>query len=781
MTTALRALRPAWASRLNLVEWFRAHDRGLAATRRGARTAIVMPAVFAFSSEVIGNPVVATFAAFGAFSMLLLFGLSGPMSYRLRAQAALAAVGAVFICLGTVVSQVTWLAALTMAVVAFAVLFSGVVSSVLAGATTSLLLAFILPVATPAPLSALPERLAGWGIAAAASLAAVALLWPPPVRDPLSEAASTASRALAAQLRSDVAWVLGGRGAPTYDENRATAEQGAAAVAELRRGFLATPYRPTGLTTSARAIVRLVDELTWLNAIVVQSMAHPDGGPVSRSACAVRAAVATVLEQGADLLDTRRGDPTTLRAGVAHLHAALKVMVREATTSLPVYRSAVTRGRVVPVGGQDSEFLTSLDPSFRAQEMSFAVSQIAANVDLAAAAERRSWPDRLLGRDPRGLPPGLSAAHERATAHVEAHSVWLHNSIRGAIGLALAVTTAHLTGVDHSFWVVLGTLSVLRSNALNTGQNALRGLLGTVVGSVIGGALVVLIGTNTDVLWFLLPVAILIAGIAPAIVSFAAGQAAFTLTLVILYNVVQPAGWHLGLVRVEDIALGCAVSLVVGLFVWPRGAAAAMGKALAEAYHDSAQYLAGAVEFALGGRNTASVDPSMPLGEATRAAAAASRLDDTFRSYLAERGAKPLPLAEMTALVTGVAGLRLAADAVLDLWQRAEGRPQGDRAGARRELLDSVESVSGWYVELASSLEGLRGVPEPLEHDKAADGRLVETVRQDLRDDRGRTSATAVRIIWTGDHLDAVRRLQAGVATAARAAARPVPLMTPKT
>ena len=42
--------------------------------------------------------------------------------------------------------------------------------------------------------------------------------------------------------------------------------------------------------------------------------------------------------------------------------------------------------------------------------------------------------------------------------------------------------------------------------------------------------------------------------------------------------------------------------------------------------------------------------------------------------------AKPVPLAAVTGLVTGVVGLRLAGDAVLDLWQRGDAAG-GDRAG----------------------------------------------------------------------------------------------------
>jgi hypothetical protein len=417
------------------------------------------------------------------------------------------------------------------------------------------------------------------------------------------------------------------------------------------------------------------------------------------------------------------------------------------------------------------EFLSSLDPSFRAQELSFAVSLIARNIDLAAAAERRSWLDRLLGRQPEGLSGTLSAAQERATAHVERHSVWLHNSVRAAVGLGLAVLVANESGVQHSFWVVLGTLSVLRSNALNTGQNVLRGLLGTVAGFVLGAGVLALIGTNTTLLWFVLPVAILLAGVAPAAISFAAGQGAFTLTLVILFNIIQPAGWRVGLLRVEDIAIGCAVSLVVGLLFWPRGARAALRTALAEAYTDSAGYLSSAIDFGVSRCDPTQKSPTGTPDIAIRAAASSRRLDDAFRGFLAERGSKPVPLAEVTSLVTGVAGIRLAADAVMDLWQRDDGTAIGDRAAARQELLAGSRLITTWYGDLANSLLDGRQPAEPLAHDKVADGRLVEAVRHDLRGDDGRASATAVRMIWTGDHLDAVRRLQAIVFVPAQAAA----------
>jgi len=734
-----------------------------------------MPAMMAVGDKVIGNPAVATFAAFGSFAMLLLVDFSGPKRDRLQAQAALAVVGGLFVCVGTLASRTAWLAAAAMALVGFGVLFAGVVSSVLAGATTSLLLAFILPVSLAGPPSSVPDRLAGWGMASGAAFVAVALLWPAPASDPLRGPATAACRALAARLRSDVRYMLDGQDhAPTAGHEQAMA-QATAAVGALRRGFLATPYRPTGLSTATRTIVRLVDELSWLNAIMVQTRQLPDSAGVNRAAYAVKSACAAVLEHGADLLDAPQASPEKLRSALVSLREALDTLERNATGELPVRATAHGAGSVA-VEEPISEFITSLDVSFRAQELSFAVSLIARSIDLTAAAERRSWLERLLGHQPEGLAGPLPAARERAAAHVERHSVWLHNSVRGAAGLGLAVLVANLTGVQHSFWVVLGTLSVLRSNALNTGQTVIRGLLGTVAGFVIGVAVLSLIGTNTTLLWVLLPPAILLAGIAPAAISFAAGQAAFTLTLVILFNIIQPAGWRIGLLRVEDIALGCVVSLVVGLLFWPRGARAALNRALAEAYADSAGYLAKAVEFGMlrcDASNSSSTPAALvaPAGEAVRAAAASRRLDDAFRGYLAERGAKPIPLAEVTSLVTGVAGLRLAADAVLDLWQRDDGEAAGNRAAARRELLSTSELIRGWYEDLAISLTSQHQMPQPLRHDKVADGRLVDAVRHDLRGADGRASATAVRMIWTGDHLDAARRLQAALVGPARAAA----------
>jgi uncharacterized membrane protein YccC len=740
------------------LRWLGQRDRGFAALRRATRTAIIMPAMFALGEEVIGNSQLATFVAFGSFAMLLLVDFGGPMAERLQAQAALAVTGGVFVCLATLASRNAWLAAVAMAVVGFGVIFAGVVSSVLAGATTALLLAFILPVSLAAPASAVPERLAGWGMAGGVALVAIALLWPAPARDRLRGAAAAACRALAVRLRAGIAYLLSGMDEQFTRERDHAVAQADQAVEALRSAFLATPYRPTGLSTPARTTVRLVDEVIWLNSVVIRPGLHRDG--INRAALRVKEAAAAVLDRAADLLDSRGGSSDELDAARTELDAAHAKMQEGVTAHLPV-RS----------GEAASEVITSLDPAFRAEELSYAVSLIARNVELTAAAERRTWRERWLGRQPEGVPGTLSAARERITSYLEPHSVWLHNSLRGGAGLGLAVLAARLTGVQHSFWVVLGALSVLRSNALNTGQDAVRAMLGTVAGFVAGAVLLVGIGTNTTLLWFLLPVAVFLAGVAPAVISFAGGQAAFTLTLVILFNIIQPTGWRVGLVRIEDIALGVGVSLVVGLLFWPRGAAPALRQALAQAYADGAGYLASTVRFGMSRSDPGTLALPALAGDAARTAAASRRLDDAFRTYLAERGAKRLPLADVAGLVTGVVGLRLEADAVLDLWRGDDDQADGDAAAARQEILGTAERVTGWYDGLATTMITGGELPQPLAHDKAADGRLARAVRRDLLGDDGKASATAIRLIWTDDHLDVVRRLQSAIISPARATA----------
>ena len=84
----------------------------------------------------------------------------------------------------------------------------------------------------------------------------------------------------------------------------------------------------------------------------------------------------------------------------------------------------------------------------------------------------------------------------------------------------------------------------------------------------------------------------------------------------------------------------------------------------------------------------------------------------------------------------------------------------GDRTAARIELLGTTEIVVGLYDDLARSLLASGEAPEPLAREDLTDSVLLDALRRDLLSEDGRATSTAARMIWTGDYLDAVRRLQ---------------------
>lgn len=176
---------------MRIFRWFRVRSAGPSTLRRAVRIGFVMPAVVAIAIEFVGDRDFAIFAAFGALAGLLFVDFSGPMHVRLSAQTGLVLSGAVLVCLGTLASQVIWVAAAATLAIVSTLLFVGVVSSVLASATTALLVSFILPVTMPGSVSSIPDRLGGWLLGGATSLIAIAVRW-----------AGTCPRAIAAVGRS---------------------------------------------------------------------------------------------------------------------------------------------------------------------------------------------------------------------------------------------------------------------------------------------------------------------------------------------------------------------------------------------------------------------------------------------------------------------------------------------------------------------------------------------------------------------------------------------------
>jgi uncharacterized membrane protein YccC len=709
----------------------------LAALKSAARAAIVMPAVFALADKVIGRPQTSIFAAFGSFALLVLVEFGGPWRTRFLAYVGLACVGASFITLGTLCSRNSWLGAGAMAVVGFGTLFSGAFSGYFAAAATGALLTFVLPVTIPAPDSAIPDRLEGWGLATGAGICAAMLLWPPRWRADLQRQAAAALGAVADFVDADRdRWV----------ERARTARE---AVGALGRRFLGTHHRPTGSTAPTAALASLPDELDWLLSFLEPSAELQTVELACAEDAEAMAAAAAVLRASAERLEGRDGRPD-----LARLDAARDAVARALVRRLPELPTDIPAG-VVP---------QALEAPFRIRAATYSARQVAGYALLATGGDASELDHRDLGQPPPRA--ALDATEQLAVEHASVGSVWFQNSVRGAAGLAVAVYIAQRTGLQHGFWVVLGTISVLRSNALGTGRSILSALVGTAIGIVIGALLVIGIGTHEAVLWGVLPVAVLLAAYAPRAISFAAGQAGFTVVLFVLFNIIQPVGWSVGVVRVEDVAIGFAISLGVGLLFWPRGAGALLRNDLAAAYARGADYVVATARQLIGGEH------SEDGARAGRAAdAALHRLDDAFRQYLAERSATGVNVEDVAALVGGASRVRRAAQSLSSLGRMADGETRLERCG---ENLDrELHALQSWYVALGYALVNGRPVPPPHIRDADGSSRLLACVRDAARGRDEATVKAALVLLWASQHLDHLWRLETHLGKRANAARAP--------
>jgi uncharacterized membrane protein YccC len=692
------------------------------ALKSAARAAVVMPLVFAFAYTVIGRPQTSIFAAFGCFATLVLVEFGGRARERLFAHVGLAAVGALFVTLGTLCSRTSWLAAVAMAAVGFVTLFSGAFSGYFAAGTAAAALLFILPVSIAAPNSAIGDRLLGWLLATTVSTAATLLLWPPRRRADLRRAAATAVRAVA-ELAA----------APSPADATARAEAAGRAVDRLGRSSLGSQHRPAGPTTSTAALAALPGELDWLLSFLVPTPELPYTDLASVEDAQVIASAVAVLGACASRLDGSDDRPDLAALEQARTNAAHALLRR-----LPD----------LPSASETQEPLREFEPSFRVRVVADAALQLAEYAMRATSFDSGSV--------------SLSDTRQLARQHASPRSIWFQNSARGAAALALAVYIAHLSGLQHGFWVVLGTLSVLRSNALGTGRSIAAALAGTAVGIVVGALLVLAIGTHRPVLWAVLPFAILLATYAPRAISFAAGQAAFTVVLFVLFNLIQPVGWRVGIVRVEDVAIGFAISLGVGLFFWPRGAATLLRHDLAAAFVAGADYVVATIHQLIGRAEG-------PEGANDRrgADAALHRLDDTFRQYLTERAATTFNVEDIAALVSSAGRLRRSAESLAALSEIGDGG--AGLASCGTNLEGELNAMQAWYVSLGRALAELRTVPPAHLPDTDGRRRLLDCIGRAARSRDKPALHAALLLLSAAEHLENLRRLETYIATRANA------------
>jgi uncharacterized membrane protein YccC len=589
------------------VRRLRIRDPERDALRRAARAAIVVPLAAAVSFLTVGGSQAPLFTMIGSIWLMVLADFPGNRQVRALAYFGLGFNGAVLITVGTLVQPIPWLAVTLTLVLAVAVTLAGVLSETIAAGQRATLLTYVLPVCTPpGPVG---ERLLGWAIALVICVAAALFLLPPRHHGDLRRHAAQVCAALADRL-----------------DGAGSAADVSRAMEALKTNFLSADFRPVGMTAGSRALVRVVDDLDWLadrlghdDVVALEDMQQP---AVHVLRCCARA------------LDTARVskravDRAELDSALTELRSVARGRYREDIVALLAEHddhAAVVLGR---------QLLTR-------RTIATTVGLTGRVIALAATADARPVWARVLGM---GLPetgaadrliPETVAVTTITSGFVTTRSVAARNAVRTGVGLALAVGFTHLFPIQHGFWVVLGAIVVLGSSALTTGTRVVRAMVGTAIGVILGAALIAVVGVEPVVLWALLPLAVFASAYVPRVASFTAGQAALTMMVLIVFNLIVPTGWRVGLMRIEDVTAGAAIAVAASVLLWPRGATASVYAAIQAAIDVGSKYLRAAVHRVTRGT---SEDIEDKLTTLSHDALAASRtVDDAVRHYLSESG-----------------------------------------------------------------------------------------------------------------------------------------------
>jgi uncharacterized membrane protein YccC len=627
-----------------------AHDPGSASLRRGLRAAVVVPLLLGAATLLALPQSVATFLVFGAMALLVFADFGGKTHSRVSAYMLAALAGVPLIGVGTLASTSVWVAVGASALVGFGLSGLGVVGGYVLSAQSALMLAFILSVTSPAPPDATSSRVLGWVVAGGVAVLAGWLLWP--------RSSHVALRGLAASVVRDVAATI------ATPRHGAELEQTARdRLATLRRGFVVAQRRPSGATRRDRALAELATELDRALTFAA-SAAAADSSAATSEADALRSAVVHALQASAALLE-----------GSTDTHD-----IEPLVTARDAHRAALDRwvAEHLAAGMTSERVLDELVAAHPMRLMSMMALAIAQNAEVVA------------GVPTTGSAPELSRRSVWNTFREELapSSIWLRNSLRTGLGVAVAVFVARSLAVPFAFWVVLGTLSALRSNVSATGRSALLALGGTALGVLIAVPFVGLTGGVPWLWWVVLPLLVFLAAYTPAAVNFVVGQVAFSVLVVVLFNILAPTDWQIGLVRVEDAALGVGISAIVGLLLWPRGAQGQLRSALADLYDAAASSLS----FSFRRMLTDAAESDAEVSSSHRfARTEAIRAQEVFEQFLNERTRQAPGLDVWAMLLSSGKGFLLIGD-VLD-WLSEHGyaaAQAGAPAGTLAALADTA-------------------------------------------------------------------------------------------
>ena len=597
-----------------LAEWFQAKDRDLVAVKRAGRVSVATCIGFYFSLYLVGETQMAFYASFGCIALGALSEVTGEPRQRTKTYLAALVAGIVLVIIGTLLAFNTWAAAAGMLVVVFVVAYAGAGGPRVLGAATGLELLYILPSFPPYAPESLGWRLIGLVLAVALLVITDRLLWPPPIPTPFPHRL--------AEAIYDIRDRLVGLVQP--DGNRPRDAKSDAWAISLRLSGIPTQQRPTGPGRRDRAAMDAATLLRGLEARVValtqlSDAEHP--ATIRRPSATLLGVTVRSLGQSAKTLAGLSDQGGGSEPDPGSVDAALSRYLQE--------REALAGSSQL-----DHDLPIRLRLAVIVEEIAIWTRDLAVATGIIAGGHIRQ-PQAKSIAEPFWYATRSTASlwYIRLRGHLTPRSVFFQNAIRLALGLAAARLVAGLLDLSHGFWVLLATLTLMRTSVTATRAAVVPAFVGTVIGGLLMALVLGLAGENSTFYLIAFPVSLIIGLAGGRIAGPIVGQASFTLMVALLFAQIAPVTWRLAEVRITDVVLGGLLGAVIGLLVWPRGATGEMRRIAKTSLDTAANDLESTVRL-LVHREMASADGKDSAGVATHSLMLAASTLAQYRSEL---------------------------------------------------------------------------------------------------------------------------------------------------
>jgi uncharacterized membrane protein YccC len=302
-----------------------------------------------------------------------------------------------------------------------------------------------------------------------------------------------------------------------------------------------------------------------------------------------RGAVTAALNTAYDTLLTARATAGGRSRRIAHLMAVLSAsprlseavitLRREGTRPPPLVAATLDRlAEVIAAGGPSPsgplrrgphldaaplDMLPAIPPPWSSSPGSLELRDA-----LAALARTIAWTPATPPEPPQTRP------RERAQAVLDTlldqlrggRLAWTF-TIRLMVCIGMAAVMSEVLPLQRSYWVVLTVAIVVKPDNGSVFARALQRGIGTIAGAVLGAVILAAVPYGP---WLLFPMAVLAAAQPYGrLRNFGLGATFMTPVVVLLIDLLAPAGWRLAEERLVDTLLGCAIVLLAGYVPWP--------------------------------------------------------------------------------------------------------------------------------------------------------------------------------------------------------------------